>query len=622
MEILLFNKPFLIKKFSLFFKKKFLKIRRRLSLVFYRFKHIVSYFFGIKPCFCNGDHDTKLIENFRPKIRHIFNQFIKTNFATDWLKNKGKLARLCDKTVQGAILIFNDQFLAAGDFDFLWLKTCKNEHCRGCELDFEPGVFCWDLFNDWSKKINSKAQNNPDIRIAWEFSRLQFLIPLAISNFYGFGQDKENEFVKKVIESWISNNGYLTGPNWTCAMEASIRAVNLIWIVCLMDLGQEFSSKIVRGLCLHGAFISDCFEDFDRPNNHVLADLIGLAYINDFLGNQKALKRNLEQFSDQIDRQISDDGSSYEGSTGYHRLVCEMFLHALALSDLYDDKTFKKLESKKEKIFNFLQSCHDNKAQMVQIGDLDSSKFVFGLQTEPILKKSLEIEFFQNFGVAFFKSENIFSSFKLPTGNKSQPTGHFHLDWLSITLQLAGVDIFVDSGSGFYSKDPNLRNYFRSFQAHSTVFASEFEKNAFARSSAFCLDEFVDSKFFEKGKTWASAIYRKDNFEISRRLDFFCHEQSNEKAYKVIIFDKVWGDASTDFVTSFIIDPNLTVEQHNSNFWSLKLGDKKFSLKSDLKFVLGKALISRGYGVIEPTNRLFCQTKSSFNSTIELSGPL
>lgn len=614
------NKSFLIKKIGQFLKKLFLKIRRRLKLIFFRFKHRILFFFKIKPFVCHQDHDFGLAQRFRPKIKQILDVFVAKNFASDWLENRDKLVELCRKIICGNILIFNDQFLPIKNFDYLWFQTCKNQNCRGCPLDFEKNIFCWDLFAAWTKKVNAGDENNPDIRIAWEFSRLQFLIPLAFAEFYGLGSPQATDFVKKVIESWIEKNPFLSGPNWTSAMEAAIRASNLIWIVCLMDLGQELSSKIVQQLCLHTTFIEDCFEDFDRPNNHVLADLVGLSYLQAFFGNENALKETLLQFSHQIDHQILSDGSSYEGSTGYHRLVCEMFLHALALSDVFGCQSLKKLDEKKDKIFKFFLSSHDDRGQMIHIGDLDSSKFVFGLQAKQTFKKKLEIEYFQDFGVTFFKRENLFATFKLPAGNKAQPTGHFHLDWLSLTLQICGIDIFIDSGSGFYSKDRRVRDYFRSFKAHSTIFAQNFGEEVLAKSGQFCLDSFVDAQSFEKGGSWASAIYRKENFEIARRVEVAKSEKPG--GFKIIILDKVSGDPQTDFVSHFILAPNLVVERIDLYNWNLCFQDKKFRLKTDLNFNLENIEFSRGYGLIEQTYRLFCQIKGPFDSKLELEGPL
>ncbi len=617
---MLLNKPFLIKKFAQFFKKNFLKIKRRFKLIFCRFKHRILFFLKIKPCVCSQNHGFQVIENFRPRIKQILDVFVEKNFAPDWLESSYKLTEFCQKIACGNILIFNDQFLPVKDFDYLWFQTCKNQNCRGCPLDFEKNIFCWDLFATWTKKVNAGDKNNPDIRIAWEFSRLQFLIPLAISDFYGCGSSQATDFAEKVIESWIENNPFLTGPNWTSAMEAAIRASNLIWIVCLMDLGQELSSKIVQQLCLHTTFIEDCFEDFDRPNNHVLADLVGLSYLQAFFGNENALKETLLQFSHQIDHQILSDGSSYEGSMGYHRLVCEMFLHAQALSDVFGCQSFKKIDEKKDKIFKFFLSSHDDRGQMIHIGDLDSSKFVFGLQAKQTFKKKLEIEYFHDFGVAFFRQENFFASFRLPAGNKSQPTGHFHLDWLSVTLQICGVDIFIDSGSGFYSKDRWVRDYFRSFYAHSTVFDQRFGNEILANSSPFCLDSFVDAQSFEKGDSWVSAIYRKEDFEIARRVEVAKSEKPGR--FKIIILDKVSGHAQTDFVSNFILAPNLAIEKINLHSWNLCFLDKNFSLKTDLNFNLESAEFSPGYVLIEQNHRLFCQIKGPFDSKLELEGPL
>ncbi len=597
--------------------KFFLRIKRRLRLIFHKLKHRFLFFAGIKPYFCGKKHDAKVFENFRPKISVIFEKIIRSPFAPEFLKDKVKLAELCRKTINGNIQIFNDQFLNVESFDLLWFNTCQKKLCDGCELDFVSGQFCWDLMAELSKKINHLGTQNPDIRIAWEFSRLQFLMPLAVAHFYGLGSKASSDFVKKVIESWMKKNDYLTGPNWTCAMEAAIRAVNLIWIVCLMDFDQAFQSKIAELLYLHKSFIEDCFEEFDRPNNHVLSDLLGLIYLNSFFDDKIALDHCFGEFSKQFDQQVFGDGSSYEGSTGYHRLVCEMFIHFQAIHETFGSG---KLGNKKDKIFQFFKSCFDYDGNLLPIGDLDSSKFVFGLEHKNNAQQGLSSEFFNDFGIIFFRDKNIFCSLKLPTGKKSQPTGHFHADWLSVTLKIFGIDIFIDSGSGFYLRNKELRNYLRSFYAHSTIFPKAFDQ-AYFKEGLFCFDQFVDSSnFFSTEPLSVAGAYKKQDFEFVRNLEII--PLKGTKKFKVIITDQALDVGCQELILNFILAPDLILKKLDDFNWNLESPNGLFLLESSIDLNIEKTKCSPSYGVVLDTHRLSFKNRREIKSKVVITGPI
>lgn len=73
--------------------------------------------------------------------------------------------------------------------------------------------------------VNSRS----DVKVPWEFSRLQYTLWLAEGALADAG--RTSVYVARFLEivnDWMGCNPAGYGPNWTCAMEVGIRATNLL----------------------------------------------------------------------------------------------------------------------------------------------------------------------------------------------------------------------------------------------------------------------------------------------------------------------------------------------------------------------------------------------------------
>lgn len=597
------------------------KITRRLRLIFIRLKHRFYFLCGLKPCWCGTDHSSDFVENFRPKIKAIFHKLELEGALPEWATDQEKLKKFCKHALDGHFELFLKQ-VYIGKKDFGWSQSCSSFGCYGCKLDFEKNQFSWDLWSGWSSALGKKNVLNPDIRIVWEKSRLQFLIPLALAQC----KDMSSGFqvrIFTILSDWEKNNPFLTGPNWTSAMEAGIRAVNMIWLACLTR-DERIISQLSRLLCLHGGFIKDCWEDFDRPNNHVIADAIGLAYLSAFFGKKDDFEWSMDQLKLEFERQINSDGSSYEGSTGYHRLVLEFFVHYRALveiCDFYDPLQ----EEKFEKMKVFFNWMHDQQGKMISVGDQDSSKFVFGLGGQfNVEKNTLKQKAFNDFGVWIFKDNKIFCSVTMPKNFVDRPSGHQHQDWLSMTLKIGRVNVFVDPGSGFYTQDRVLRNRMRSFASHSTFFPSKWLENLSSQDLFSLSHPKVRRKLNIDDGKFLCAYEAVDEggqiFKLCRKVKFA--EKKNgkgKKAWSVSVFDKVRCDGGQKMVWNFVLSPEVSARKVDDEKWLLVSGEKRFLFRANKKMILDKGFFASEYSKVVRTKILRIEEKSALNKKKFLS---
>jgi len=124
----------------------------------------------------------------------------------------------------------------------------------------------------------------------------------------------------------------------------------------------------------------------------------------------------------------------------------------------------------------FIQDCTDQTENLVKIGDDDSGNIVAGItinKQTPVKN----IKKYSNFGLSIIKQNGWHITFRHPTFNSRQPSGHFHQDQLAITLSLDGTPILVDPGSHRYTSHTTWRNSFRSAKNHNTFYLKDFPHN-------------------------------------------------------------------------------------------------------------------------------------------------
>lgn len=322
------------------------------------------------------------------------------------------------------------------------------------------------------------TENNGEIKVPWEVGRSQFLTKLSWLNFnYNLGLSKKiEEKFFNTFESFERVNPFCLGVQWQNPMEVAIRACNWILTIGFLKIDKpELSNslqKIITNLYWHKFFINHYLETSSTPNNHFLADLLGIVFIEYFLvGNSKKFQNLFQQTWFSFKNQIQEDGSFYEGSSAYHCLNLEMLLWLQELDLQLNLKIIDPIILKKA--INFAQTLSFKK-EIIQIGDDDSGKIFFGLFLCRSLKKQsrLLIHHHKDFGIIIVKNKDNLISLTNKNFNRiRQPTGHFHNDQLSITAIIKNKNLLIDPGTGHYTSNTKTRNQLRSIQSHNSFYS-------------------------------------------------------------------------------------------------------------------------------------------------------
>ncbi|WP_323138239.1 MULTISPECIES: alginate lyase family protein [unclassified Streptomyces] len=498
-----------------------------------------------------------------------------------------------------------------------------------------------------------------DIKIPWEVSRLQWLVALARAYRYT-GDCRYRDGAMRLLRSWTAANPAGRGPNWTNAMEAGIRATNLVWSAEVLR-DSEFTALVGGMLRDHGRYILENLEYSERlTSNHYLADLVGLVHTGGALRHSTAgrlwLRVGSRQLQREVLKQFHDDGSNFEASTGYHRLSTELaFMGLLALQRL-GILVRPEVRERLLSAVGVLSALTKPDGLLPALGD-DDSGLVVGLQSgrdprdpSSILAAATVLgdtgtsqepagpELAQWCGArggsgdactpaTFFPAAGWYVLTAGPywclaecggVGQRGNG-GHGHNDTLSFVLCVDGREIVTDPGTGAYTPDPDLRNLLRSTRSHSTVEVDGEEQNRFDPDLLFTMRDddrarVVDRHEDGSGRQVLEAVhdgYRRLGDPVVHRRRFTLDRQG------LTVADDIDCRARHTLVVNIPLAPGVRAEPQGGHIL-LIADDKLVSMSQtagpELSFRVEEMPWSPAYGQVVTAHVL--------RATLQIDGPV
>lgn len=572
---------------------------------------------------------------------------------------KSKIINDADEILRGKIKILNKNFIVD------WNNVDWSQDLLSMKK--------WD--EKYYKKLKIIRNDNSDVKYVWELSRLQFLF--TIGQAYSItAQEKYRIFYKEIIKSWGNKNSYQNSVNWNTSMEVGIRAINLIMIRQFFEkedeidtLQKEFFENNNKLIFLHGKHIYENLENKDKlRGNHYLSNLSALIFIGLFLNNnesKKWLEFAIDEMNSEISIQINKDGTNYESSTAYHKLVFEIVLFTeMILKANGRNGIFNGVEIL-EKMSLFLYEISDVKGQIPLIGDNDSGRILVvsdyynSLVTNSVIGLLNIYSRFADIDIKYSKisdlilknkehywlNRNKVSKFEVEPNEKiSFPNSgfyilrngelevivrcgensfrgkgtHSHNDQLHINVRYAGKDLIIDNGTSFYTKSKRERTKDRSTSSHNTlalyVNQKLIEQNPIDENKIFELKEITKSivdkhtRSYFLGKHFG--YYNQYNTIHSREINL-------ENKNQIKIVDSI-SELRNEYSLKvhFLLSDNITVETKEKG--SLILLDKNSGIK--FKFIVKDSTntisvedtyYSPCYGVIKPTKKIIVNSNSN-----------
>ncbi len=361
-----------------------------------------------------------------------------------------------------------------------------------------------------------------DVRVVWELNRLHHLVTLGRAYLLTSDERYSEEFLLQ-LASWYEDNPPRFGVNWSIAMEAGIRAVNIIAALEMFrgspNVTDQAIELILKMLIAHGRFIRANLEfSYRTTSNHYLSDLIGLFAIGETAPELREARGwrdySAPRLVKEMNRQVLADGVDYEGSTGYHRFVLEVFslFFSLCRTGEFDPGTA--FRARLEAMFDFVR-CYlkpDHTAPV--IGDSDDGRLIrfkdrpavdhsylmsigaildqngtfkqsseideeaiwwFGqagretFERLPINERSASSRAFPQAQIFIQRAGDLYSIIDCGDHGARGRGSHAHSDALSIEVFAVDRTFLRDPGTYVYTASEEQRNLFRSTAYHNTV---------------------------------------------------------------------------------------------------------------------------------------------------------
>jgi hypothetical protein len=414
-----------------------------------------------------------------------------------------------------------------GKFDLLGYKNLD----FGVAVDwhFEPVSGKRSPIKHWKQFDELDAEETGDKKIVWELNRHQHFFTLGVA-FWLTGDEKFAATFVRHLESWMEQNPPGTGVNWFSSLEVAFRSISWVWAFNFFknsnSVTPEFFQKTLKFLFLHARHIEKYLSTYYSPNTHLTGEALGLYY----LGTQFPFFKRAEHWREkgegilfaELDRQILPDGVYFEQATWYQKYTADFYTHFLILKTLADEQTppqmQDKLYGKLSKMLDFLMYITRPDGTTPLIGDDDGGKilplgnsrpddFRAALSTGAVLFERGDYKFAAGElaeetlwllgleGVLAFdtlrakKPEKNSADFTdggyfvmrdgwtetdnyllARGGNLGGLSGaHAHADSLSIILAVGGRSVLTDAGTYTYHESEEMRDRFRSSQAHNTL---------------------------------------------------------------------------------------------------------------------------------------------------------
>jgi hypothetical protein len=479
-----------------------------------------------------------------------------------------------------------------------------------------------------------------DHKNIWELNRHQHLIVLAQA-FLLTGNAAYRDEIGAELESWWEQNPFLSGINWTSALEVAFRALSWLWIDHLVgaSLEESMRGRLWNSLYQHGAFLESNLSTYFSPNTHLLGEGVALHAIGVRLKHEKWRASGARVVDEELVRQVAEDGSHFEQSTYYHVYALDFFLlhYLLAGRPRFYEPVLRKMA-------RFLAAIVGPERLLTCLGDDDGGRLFHPYGPRALFPRATLAtcsQLFPDEGLPFDALDlaqqaqwwigcgevapvpAIGATILFPDSGLASIThgsahvlvdtgrfgvggaGHSHSDTLSITARMGARELLIDPGTFTYIADRNLRDQFRGTGFHNTIRIGGLDQADPAGPFRWENKPDVRLDEWKSVDTWtyldATCTYR--GFKHRRR--FLCEEGW------LFILDEITGPPGEHLIEQFWHlgdrDVQILLSSPEAAKWeeglrSRVLGQKETSAvihslwKTTLPHFVGTALVLGGQG--------------------------
>ena len=375
-------------------------------------------------------------------------------------------------------------------------------------------------------RINHRSESESgNVKQIWEVSRLQHLTLLAAAWFVSHDEAYAGR-VAEHLRSWWQENPFLSGVNWTSAIEVGLRLISMTWIRRLLDEWPpaadlfERNGVALRQIRWHQQYLAAFPSRGSSANNHVIAEAAGqlvaccaFPWFAETEGWRLTSARLLEDelarntFPSGINRELASDYQAFvtelgllaavEAEAAGHPLGAVTWQRLSAMADsgaaLLDESGRPPRQGDGDEGRALLLDAPDSNRWLsllalaaAALGGLDwwpgtqpdaGSTIIAAMPaTRPVVgdRPARRPWRFADAGTILLRTTSghdpeIWCRCDGGPHGYLSIAAHAHADALSVEVRYGGVDILADPGTYCYHGEAEWRSYFRSTIAHNTI---------------------------------------------------------------------------------------------------------------------------------------------------------
>jgi len=176
-----------------------------------------------------------------------------------------------------------------------------------------------------------------NVRNTWELNRHQHLTVAALA-FALTGEDRYATYVRCQLESWLHQNPFPLGVNWSSPLELGLRLISWVWISRFLAGSGEREELFGKhghmwpAIYRHQWMIANLHSVGSSANNHLIGEMAGLfvaAVEWPFFAESPSWTRlAYGMLSAESERQYYPSGLNREQAFGYHLFTTELLVLA------------------------------------------------------------------------------------------------------------------------------------------------------------------------------------------------------------------------------------------------------------------------------------------------------
>lgn len=276
--------------------------------------------------------------------------------------------------------------------------------------------------------------------------------------------------------------------------------------------------------------------------SHYSANLLGILAAGSYINGERdaeywadLARRELQR---ELPRQILDDGMVGEASTGYHRQVTDIFVHAASI--LHGDESTRFTANELLRIASAVGRCswldsigmpiigdNDDGMAMKLAGFMPDLSYLYDV-SKRIGLSTVNTEITDqapSFGLTAHRQNGIVVTLRNGPLGQFGKGGHAHNDQNSITISVGGEAFIVDVGCSVYSGDVTKRNEERSVHSHATMWWPNQEQafmHAGTEELFWLLGHGLKTDVVENNEqVWHGSVETRNGRRHERRVTFY-----------------------------------------------------------------------------------------------------